>query len=250
MLGNSADWRAQVDHFRRNYSVIALDLPGHGQRTTSQPAEQQWDIPNVAQDIITQITALAINQPIILIAHSLAVRIAIELGYLLKEQVTGLVLLDMGYQSSPSITFQWLQKEQKTIRTMGYNTWLQHFFDTKFGPTTPASLRQEIMKTAHAIDPSIGIALHLNTKIYDFYALEKTMRLINAPTLILQSSFYHQGTRQEIEAPTIPPSDWLSLVKTALPNAQIKAIPNCGHWLMREQPELCNSMIEMFLKTD
>ncbi len=248
MLCDAHDWKFQIYYFSTKYHVVAFDLPGHG--TLLHTDNVSWDIPSLAAYLSKVINSLDISKKIILIGHSMATRIVTELCLLMNRKVSGIVLLDMGYQVTTPPTCAWVEEEQQRIANLGYENWLQQFFNTKFGSTTPQDLRHNVMKKAQKIADTIGASLYLNTKVYDYYALEKTLRLLHPiPTLILQASFYYQGKHQEIIKGQIPKSDWLSLASTTLPNAQVELIENCGHWIMLQQPERCNSLINGFLNS-
>jgi pimeloyl-ACP methyl ester carboxylesterase len=245
MLCDAHDWQFQIDYFSQKYSVVACDLPGHG--ALSRTNHVSWDIPSLAAYLKEVIDSLDISKKIVLIGHSMATRIVVELSLLLKQKIAGIVLLDMGYQRTTPPTCIWVEEEKQHITNLGYKHWLQQFFNSKFGATSPPALREAVMTKAGGVSDTIGTALYLNTKMYDYYALEKALRLMHKPLLILQASFYYQGQLQKMIKGEMPKSDWLSLVSTAFPKAQVELIENCGHWLMLQQPKRCNSVIDGFL---
>ena len=177
MLCDAHDWKFQIDYFSKKYQVVACDLPGHG--ALSHTDNVSWDIPSLAAYLSKVIDSLDISQKIILIGHSMATRIVVELCLFMNRKVSGIVLLDMGYQVTTPPTCAWVEEEQQRITNLGYKNWLQQFFNTKFGSTTPHDLREAVMKKAQNIADTIGTALYLNTKVYDYYALEKALRLLH-----------------------------------------------------------------------
>lgn len=245
MLCDANDWKAQIDYFSEKYHVVSCDLPGHG--TLSHSTTVSCDIPSLATYVKSVIDSLTISQEIILIGHSMATRIVIELCLLLNRKVSSIILLDMGYQITAPTSCTWIEEEHQRITHLGYQNWLDQFFNTKFGSSTPQALRNAVMAKAKNITHDIGTALYLNTKVYDYYALEKALRLLTIPVLILQASFYYQGMHQDRIKDETPKSDWLSLVSDTLPQAQVEILENCGHWIMMEQPNRCNRLIDDFL---
>lgn len=242
MLCEQSNWINQIQYFKAQYQVLTLDLPGHGE-STSKP-KQQWDVVNLASEIKQLLTGLTLNKPLVIVAHSASVRIALELNYLLAREVMGLVLVDCGYQTifKPD-TKQWLVD----LRQKGYVTWLTQFFTSKFGVSMPA-LRETMLQNALDLDPVMGEAVYLAIKTYDYYALEKCLKLTTVPVLVLQSSFYKNGTLQFASSKTTVSSEWLDLIKATLPKAKIQIMPHCGHWIMLEQPDACNQAIEQFMQ--
>lgn len=242
MLCDQSNWNAQIKYFKTHYQILTLDLPGHGQSTLKP--YQQWDVVNLAMDLKQFLLGLNLQKKFVIIGHSASVRIALELNYLLEKDVAGLVLLDCGYQiiSQPDAR-QWLA----SLRQKGYSTWLTQFFSSKFGPSSQ-TMRDDMLQTALKLDPMIGESLYLNVKIYDYYAVEKSLKLTKVPVLVLQSSFYKNGQSQIPASETEAQSEWLDLIKTTVPDAQIHILLDCGHWIMLQQPEICNRAIEQFIK--
>lgn len=242
MLGNQSHWALQKSYFETQYQVLSFDLPGHGQ-SLPKP-DQKWDVVNLARDIQEFLTALNLQKQMIIIAHSAAVRIALELNYLLAGGVVGLVLLDCGYQASAYPDVKQLSAD---IQYKGYIGWLTQLFSIRFGSHTPQRLRDSILQTASILAPEMGEALYLALIVYDYYAVEKCLRLTKVPVLVMQSSFYVAGKSQTAQNAEDVRSEWLNLIKSTLPTAQIQILLHCGHWMMLEQPQVCNEQIERFI---
>ena len=242
MLCDQSNWTHQIQYFKSQYQILTLDLPGHGE--SSAKSNQHWDVVNLAAELKQFLTELNLNKQLVIVAHSASVRIALELNYLMGEEVAGLVLLDCGYQtiSHPDMK-QWLVD----LRQKGYATWLTQFFSSKFGVSLP-SLRETMLQNALDLDPAMGEALYLAVKTYDYYTLEKCLKLTTVPVLVLQSSFYKNGTLQSASFKTAAGSEWLDLIKSTMLKAQIQIMPHCGHWIMLEQPDACNQAIEHFVQ--
>lgn len=240
MACDQEDWHEQVNHFSSVYSVLTIDLPGHG---LSVPANstQQWTMEALAKSLKELIDTLNIQTSFVIIGHSASVRIVIELYQLLKTRTHGLVLIDCGYQ-------QWRDPNskdwQKQIEHKGYLTWLKEFFEVKLGPYTPQPLRNTIMAKALSLDESIAKALFQNIITYDHEILAQRLKEIDIPILVLQASFYLQGIRNDNIQ-----SEWLNLIKSTQPHATIKIFQQCGHWLMLQQPTDCNHYIAEFIDT-
>jgi|GEM_PF-4667747 len=85
-----------------------------------------------------------------------------------------------------------------------------------------------------------------NTLIYDYYTMDKILKLIKVPILVIQATLKTDGKRCKIDDVYNAHSDWLDLLEN-LSNVKIKLIPNCGHFIMLEQPEITNLTINQFL---
>src|SRR5215510_12963957 len=91
--GWSADsnyWREQVPVFRQKYTVVTVDLAGHGGTDGNR---SDWSIANFGQDVATALAAVP-NQKIILVGHSMGGPVSIEAARLLKGRVIGIIGVD------------------------------------------------------------------------------------------------------------------------------------------------------------
>ena len=241
MLCDQSNWTHQIQYFKAQYQVLTLDLPGHGESSTK--SKQRWDVVTLASELQQLLTGLHLNKPMVIVAHSASVRIALELNYLLARDVMGLVLIDCGYQTifEPDMK-QWLVD----LRHKGYVNWLTQFFTSKFGVSHPA-LRETMLQHALDLDPAMGESVYLAIKTYDYYTLEKCLKLTTVPVMVMQSSFYKNGTLQFASSKAVS-SEWIDLIKASLPKAKIQIMPHCGHWIMLEEPDECNHAIDEFIQ--
>lgn len=83
-------WREQVEAFRGDYRIVALDLAGHGQ---SGHGRSDWSIANFAADAAAVIAAVGARE-VIVVGHSMGGPVAIETGALLPDRVRGVIGVD------------------------------------------------------------------------------------------------------------------------------------------------------------
>lgn len=88
--GTSAHWAAQLAHLRRHRRAIALNLRGHG--GSAAPADLDYSIPSLAQDIAAAADALGL-QRFVLVGHSLGGGAAAAYAAQHPERLAGLVLV-------------------------------------------------------------------------------------------------------------------------------------------------------------
>lgn len=91
--GSAANWQFQSSYFGPQ-QAIAIDLPGHGQRPDTLPAEVAVaDYAHVVHDIIAH--ELRLDHPIIA-GHSLGGAIALTMGLEYGQELGGLILVGTG----------------------------------------------------------------------------------------------------------------------------------------------------------
>jgi pimeloyl-ACP methyl ester carboxylesterase len=91
--GSAASWQFQTDYFGPE-RAIAIDLPGHGQRADTLPAEATvLDYARIVHDIVTR--ELQLDHPIIA-GHSLGGAIALTMALEYGQELGGLILVGTG----------------------------------------------------------------------------------------------------------------------------------------------------------
>jgi pimeloyl-ACP methyl ester carboxylesterase len=83
-------WREQVPQFKQKYTIVTVDLAGHG---GTDGARTEWTMARFGQDVATALSAVP-NQKLILVGHSMGGPVAIEAARLMKSRVIGIIGVD------------------------------------------------------------------------------------------------------------------------------------------------------------
>lgn len=83
-------WAAQVEYFKKEYRVIAVDLPGHGH---SGNKRSTWNMQEYGRDICFLINKLKL-QNVVLIGHSMGGDVILEAVAQSSENVIGFIGVD------------------------------------------------------------------------------------------------------------------------------------------------------------
>jgi pimeloyl-ACP methyl ester carboxylesterase len=101
-FGHSADiWRASVAFWQNAAqapTIIAFDLPGHGRSGTLPP--DKYCVDEIADRLFREIHSF-INQPVVLIGHSVGGRVALALSQKSGIRVDGVILVETGVGGVP-----------------------------------------------------------------------------------------------------------------------------------------------------
>jgi len=80
-------WNSQVDHFTSEYTVVALDVAGHG---ASGRRRMKWAVSSFGEDIVSVVEQLELEK-VVLIGHSAGAQWIVEAARRLSNAVIGLV---------------------------------------------------------------------------------------------------------------------------------------------------------------
>jgi sigma-B regulation protein RsbQ len=226
---DGTSWGAQVPEFAKNYRVLTLDLPGHGE--SAVPAQGQFSLGLFAR-AVEAVRAEAGVDRVVLVGHSMGAPVIREYARLYPQHVAGLVAVDgpldlrgfgearegRGAFTPPAMTGpDGLKQREQMIKGM-------------FTPNTPKPLQDQIMKMMmHAPEATAAGAM---AAMFD-PAISRTS-VINAPALAV-----YAGTN------TIPD---LATVRQVVPKFEATQVAGTGHFVMMEKPAEFNALLAGFLK--
>jgi len=216
-------WRFQVEHFG-SQRAFALDLPGHGQRPDTLPAEVTvQEYTQAAYDTVAQ--ELHLQKPII-VGHSLGGAVALTMALEHESELGGIILIGTGARLRilPAILADAkntpedarLRLSQRAVAT-----------------TTAPSVSQAVIQ--EQTTPGSHI-LHRDLAACDIFDIMKRLYEIPVPTLIIC------GIKDRLT-----PVKYSEYLHQHIAGSMLHIIPNAGHYVMREQPEAVNQAIDGWL---
>lgn len=99
--GNRRFWQSTADALP-DYSVVTLDLPGHGD---SGRGRKHWSLAGLGNDVVAVADALHL-QRVILVGHSMGGPVALEAARRLRGRVLGVVAVDTLQSAEPDWSAQ------------------------------------------------------------------------------------------------------------------------------------------------
>lgn len=213
------------------HRVIAPNLPGYGNTVYNGPAT----VNALADGVEAFVREEKLERPV-LIGHSLGGAVALELASREPAAFRALVLV-----SSPSMTGfphnpagDPVRAQLQTNRAL-----LEQLFSAQ-SPGLSLERRAEvgwegILDDAQALETRIGNGIAADLGSWN--VLARAPKLSSLPTLILG------GERDVLVAPAVARE-----LAGQLPHAQLEIVPEVGHWLLLERPEVFLAALEGFLK--
>ena len=236
LFGSQDNWRSQALEWAQGRWVITMDLRNHGM-SGHHPL---MNYATMAEDVCGTLDELGLKR-VDLLGHSMGGKVAMQLAINQPQRVNSLVIADIApvaYQPSHQSILAGLNSiDLATLasRKQALDLLIKHQLDVQ--------VCQFLLKSLYKNDAG-EFALRYNLKaIKDNYqaisaAPTSSIKLpcFSGPVLILKGADSHYILADHKEA-----------FDTLLPNAELKIMTGCGHWLHAEKPELFCRLVTRFL---
>jgi pimeloyl-ACP methyl ester carboxylesterase len=225
-------WLGQVGHFAARFTVVTVDLAGHGESGTDR---RSWTMPAFGEDVAAVVTGLDLPE-VVLVGHSMGGDVIVEAARRLRPRVRGLVWADV-YRS--------LDESSSNAGTEEQTAAFVAPFEADFGAATGAFVRRiagadtdpdlvdRIADDMAAAPPHIALDA-MRHAISNEQAAIAGLRQAAVPAVAIN--------------PASPPTDIESLARHGIATTVLPAV---GHFLMLQDPagfnQLLDKVIEDFL---
>jgi pimeloyl-ACP methyl ester carboxylesterase len=223
---NGHAWHYQYEYLGNRHSPIAPDLPGHGR---SSGVEGLRTIEDYAAFTLAFLDALRLDSAVIA-GHSMGGAIAMELALRHPARVQALVLI----ATAPKFDIPKDRIETWRAVTMGRAS--QPFNNDGYSPKTIAT-KPEIIREGWGeqiqTDPRVRWGDLVACSQVD---LRDRIGQLDKPTLILAGA-----------DDSITPATEAEFLRSRIKGARLEVVPDAGHRLTTERPDVTNTAIEKFL---
>lgn len=229
------DWARQVETLRRDFTVAALDLRGHGRSAGSgELGVEPW-----AADVNAFVDALALG-PVVLTGHSLGARVAAEAAWRRPDQLAALVLLDA------SRTVGGYARSEPLPEAAAAS--LPEILDRTVGSYASEGVRRHVIATMSAAPPGVMQAAVQALADWDSRRAEAVFAGLDPalPVLAIQSTYHDSFTPRRSLGPGEQSTPFLDFLREVRPTAEIQILPDTGHFSMLERPETVSALIRDF----
>jgi pimeloyl-ACP methyl ester carboxylesterase len=220
-LGNAAWWDAQRDHLAGRYTVVQVDLPGHG---ASGRDRRDWSPRQFADDL--RVVCEALDAPdLILVGHSMSGVFAVEAAPAIPR-VRAVVLIDTLKDLEERLTPEQAAPFVELYRTDFRHAVLDVLPAYQFAATTPPAVRSRIQAEMLTHDPEMAIAVA--APIYTMDCREIARR-VTVPVRAINADY--QPTHREHNQRYFRDYDLVEIAGT-------------GHFPMLERPDELNRLLD------
>jgi sigma-B regulation protein RsbQ len=219
-------WRAQIPVFAADHTVVALDLPGHGESTGAREA---WTLEQYGADVAGVVNALGLDQ-VVLVGHSMGGPVTLEAARRLGAKVAAIVAVDtlqnVEQSTDPRLVEGLLAEYRKDFAGV-----CPRIVPRMFLPSTDPELVTWVSEGMCRTRPEVAVDLFARFPAYDSAA---AMKGIGAPVRAINASWV--PTALEINRKYSPGFDAIIL-------------EGVGHFLMLEAPDRFNRALRQTLQS-
>ena len=234
-LGMSDNWKTLANQYSEQYfEVHAIDLRNHGRSFHSQ----DFDYEVMVQDLLEYCNAKNISE-IDLIGHSMGGKVAMLFATTFPEKVNKLIVADIGpkfyaphHQTilAGLNAIDFLLKPSREEVDNILKNYIQDF-----------GTRQFLLKNLYWQTPE-QLEFRFNLSVFN-QKKEEIGKALPENNFFQKPTLFIRGGNSDY----ILDSDWQH-IQHHFPNSELATIPNVGHWLHAENPEMFFEMTSDFLK--
>lgn len=236
----ASDWRHQIEVLSDEYTVLALDLGGHGRSGGADTG--LLTVPQWAADVNALIDALAIG-PSVLVGHSLGSRIVAEAARQRPDNAAALVLID-GSRTIGGLAAT--EPQPGLADAHGSDMSLAAILDRTVGPHADASVREHVIRTMSSSPEAVLWAAARALEEWDRDHADAVLASLDLPVLAIQSTYHDRFTPRRSFGHDEESSPYLDHLRAAVPGLAVKILTHTGHFSMMERPEAVTTMIREF----
>ncbi|WP_406346322.1 amino acid adenylation domain-containing protein [Streptomyces sp. NBC_00648] len=212
-------WEQQAQYFADRYTVVTLDLAGHGGSGRDRP---HWTVEAYARDV-ADVVARVGAEHVVLVGHSLGGPVMLAAEPLLGGRVRGMVGVDTLHTFDP-----------QPLSAKQLDRFVQSFVDAPvraeelFLDTHRADLVALVERTRARVGEAIVSASFREMLTY----LQRLPKRFGAPVTLVNSTSWM-------------PTDTASAAKYGV---DVEFVDGVGHFVMLEAPEVLNASLERLVK--
>jgi pimeloyl-ACP methyl ester carboxylesterase len=225
-------WKRQVDYFSPHYTVVTLDLPGHGK---SGRERTDWSIPGFAEDVVTVIKNLELEH-VILIGHSLGAEINLMVATAYPKPIAGFIGIDIFKNAATPLSAEH-QAPSNTILdnliTDFSNTNEQYARMVLLTGKTPPEITNRVVKAYREAHQPMGI--ETMPEIFDLFETEQKLLPKLKFKLYLVNVDYM-------------PTNEIPLKQYAKHGYEVLHMPGTCHFPMLENPDELNTLLQQVIQ--
>jgi len=219
---NADYWHSQFDALRSRYTVVALDLAGHG---ASGANRTDWSIANYAADLAT-IARQIPNAHLVLVGHSMGADVALAAVPRIGARVIGVIAVDaLRSVGMPPLSAGAIEAKVAPFRTDFVGTTRALVSEQLFEKGADPLLVQKVAYDMSLRSPKVAVPTLEKLLAFD---LATVLPSVHVPVYAINSD--------------LAPTD-AARIRKSLADFTLDVLPHSGHFLMLEAPASFNPLL-------
>jgi pimeloyl-ACP methyl ester carboxylesterase len=215
-------WHAQIDALKARYTVVALNLAGHG---ASGNNRSDWSIANYAQDVAAVARQIP-NARLILVGHSMGATVALAAAPLIGERVSGVIAVEaLRSVGQPPLPPAEIEQRIAPFRSDFVGATRRMVSGSLFPRDADPVLVQKVAYDMSLEPPAIAVASLRSLLSMDFASV---LPAVHVPVFAINSDLL--------------PTD-AARIRKSIPDFTLDVLDHTGHFLMLEAPARFNPLL-------
>ena len=237
------DWSVVSSILPGSVRIGLAKLPGSSDAVSLEGAISLNDC---AAHVIAHANDLGFDR-FALVGHSMGARIVIELAANWQGRVSDILLLDgSNVPENPDEAVACLAEQ---LAQLGQQGWAEAAFETMMVSNLDTDRRRDLVNRAAQYPADVLLAYYHAMAGWDRDNFVAAVNRLACPVTLLQSTSLDE---HEVRRPATVNSSslWLDAFRALVPRAVIRLVPNTGHFLMLERPQLIVDWVEEILQVE
>ena len=214
-------WEGQLKYFSDKYSVIAIDLAGHGESGLDR---KEWSVENYGKDVKAVVEKGNLND-VILIGHSMGGPVVLSAALQLDDKVKALIAIDMFQDIERVFSKEDFDAFYKQFED-DFSATTKNYISTIFGDKADSNLVKSVSEDIASEPKDIALASFIG--LFNFKEAEEFDK-IDIPVRFLNSDKFPTN---------------IESAKKHIRDFDLRIIKGTGHFPMLEKPDEFNKLLE------
>lgn len=237
------DWSGVTSLLPGNVQVGLATLPGS---PDAAPLDGAISLRDCAAHVISVADDLGFDR-FALVGHSMGARIAVELAANWQDRVSHLLLVDGS--NVPDDPDEAVARLAEQLVQVGQEGWARAAVESMMVDNLDPDQKRELVNRAARYPADVLMAYYRAMAAWDRDKFVVAVERLACAVTILQSTSLDEN---EVRRPVTDYSGslWLDALHARVPSAAITLVPETGHFIMLEQPQLIADWVAGIMQVD